>query len=264
MPLPTFKSVYLEIDRATEHIAEINKLIRESPPFSYVLETHTKTRQRSTFAKKNETVIDRIGVISGEAVHALHTAIDHAYWEIVSPFATKPGHEMQIQFPFHETSNGFDEAVKNRLAHRVSPGFEAAIRGLKAHGEPGGNILLYLIAKIDGPRKHRTLTPMGDYKRIHFADLRQQVPDFPPFSGEAHFGQNRRDVVWPWDGVSDIGHAVGVPRRPFRHIFEKQLDVPVDVVFVIGSPNYGGPVIPTLNKLVEVTQDTVSIMKSAA
>lgn len=261
MPSNKFKSAYLKIDRASEHIGELNELVRKERPFSYVLETNTQTGERATFAKKNEAVIDSIAVIAGDVVHNLHTALDHAYWEAVSPFATKEGERKNVQFPFSETANRFSVAAKNRLAHRVSQSFFDAIIGLKAYGEAGGNKLLYLINKIDTPEKHRTLTPIGNYTRISDEIIRHQVPDFPVMLIDCAFGQSHRDVGWRSQNIdtTDLGRIC----PPSTCIFEKELDVPVEVVFVIAEPDFRGPVIPTLNKLVDVVRGVLDVMKNA-
>lgn len=256
-----FKSANRRIDRASEHIRELEELVRDTRPFSYVLETNTQTRERATFAKKNEAVIDRVSVISGDVVHALHSALDYAYWDVVSPVTTNEGERRSIQFPFGKTADRLDEAVKNRLAHRVSDEFSDAIISLKAHGEPGGNELLYLINEIDNPAKHRTLTPVGDYTRISSEIIRRQVPDFPAGFVDCGFGQNRRDVGWTARSI-DLT-TIGRIRPPSTCVFEKELDVPVDVVFVVASPDFSGPVIPTLHEMVNVVRSALDTMGGA-
>jgi hypothetical protein len=56
---------------------------------------------------------------------------------------------------------------------------------------------------------------------------------------------------------------LGIAQPPTTNIFEKELDVPVDIIFVVTEPDYRGPVIPTINEFVDVTKKTIAIMKSA-
>jgi hypothetical protein len=186
----------LKIERAAKHVDELNELFREKRPFSYVLETNTQTGERATFAKKNETVIADAANIAADIVHNLRTSLDQAYWQIVSRVVVTPREQRAIQFPFSETAARLDEAVKNRLANRVSPAFFQCLIDLKPHGEAGGNELLYLIHSLDAVDKHRFPIPMGNYARISSAMIRQQVPDFPASIINVGFGQNRRDVAW--------------------------------------------------------------------
>jgi hypothetical protein len=155
-------SANLKIDQAAKHVAALDELFRENRPFSYILETNVKTGERATFAKKNETVIDASRITIGDAVHNLRSALDHAYWGIVSSFAATEVERRKVQFPFSKTVARLDEAVKNRLADRVSPAFYQALIDLKPHGDPGGNELLYLIDEIDVLDKHKLLVPTGD------------------------------------------------------------------------------------------------------
>jgi hypothetical protein len=256
-----FENAYLSIDRATECITQLNELFREHRPFSYVLETNTETGQRATFAKKNKPIIDRAAIIARDAVHTLRVALDYTYWEITSPFAKTAKEKRAVQFPFCERANGLNEAVKNRLANRVSQRFFDAIIGLKPYGEPGGNTLLYLIHSMDVPNKHRFPPPTGDYTRISSEIIRWQVPDFPSGLVDNCFGQNHRDVVWYNRHVDPS--ELGIAQPPTTNIFEKELDVPVDIIFVVTEPDYRGPVIPTINEFVDVTKKTIAIMKSA-
>ncbi|PIV44623.1 MAG: hypothetical protein COS27_01300, partial [Nitrospirae bacterium CG02_land_8_20_14_3_00_41_53] len=185
-------SAALKIDRATEHVNELNELFQKQRPFSYILETNTKTGQRATFAKKNEAVIHRAALICGDVIHNLRSALDHAYWEVVSPVATTEKERRLLQFPFSETEARLDETVKTRLADRVSPSFYQTLIDLKPHGEPGGNELLSLIHKLDIIDKHKLLIPTGDYTRLSSEMLIKQVPDFPRGLINCGFGQNNR------------------------------------------------------------------------
>lgn len=256
-----FESASLKIDRTTEHISELTELIREQHPFSYVVETNTQTSERATFAKKNKTVVDRAALICGEIVHGLRAALDHAYWEIVSPLAETPSEQKIIQFPFCEFANKLDETLRLRLAHKVSQHFFDAILSCKPYAEQGGNEHLYLIHRMDIIDKHRLLIPTGDYTRLTSDIIRRQVPDFPSGLIDCGFGQNRRDVVWRSGSIKHLD--IGFASPPTTHIFEKKLDVPVEMVFVVNDPEYTGPVIPTLNKLVRVTKKTITCMREA-
>jgi len=258
-------SAVLKIDRASKGVRELNKLFRERRPFTYVVETNTHTCQRATFAKKNKAVIDEAAILSGEIVHNLRSALDHAYWEIVAPFAAGKREEKKIQFPFCETAARLEETVKSRLADRVSPRFFKALVDLKPHGEAGGNELLYLVDELDILDKHRLLIPTGDYTRIPEASIRAQIPDFPTNIGidGAVFGNNRRDIGWDTSRHILSQIDLGMPRPPTLNQFEKEIDVPVDIVFVIGKKRPSRPVIPTLDAMVDVTRETIKIVRAA-
>jgi hypothetical protein len=250
----------LKVNRASEHIADLNKLFREQPPFTYVVETNTQTGERATLAKKNEALVKKIAMICGDAAHNLRASLDHAFWDIVSPFATTDAERRRIQFPFVQEAARLDEAVKQRFADRVSQKFFDAIKGLRPYKEKGGNELLYLIEELDILDKHRLLIPMADYKTLTSAILRAQVPDFP-IGSTSRFGDNDRDVVWTNKNVAP--DQLGSARPPTTYQFERKLDVPLDIIFERRSGQKVRPLIPTLDALVDVAKQTISDMRSA-
>jgi hypothetical protein len=253
-------SAALKVDRATKHIVELNELFRVTRPFSYILETNTKTGERATYAKKNEALIDLAALICGDAIHNLRAALDHAYWDIVSPFAVTDRERRLVQFPFCKTEAGLDAAIKQRLANRVSEAFGQALRGLKPYEEAGGNETLYLVDELDIADKHRLLVPTGDYSVLSSDFMRRQVPDFPAGIGPMSFSQNVRHAVWrafpPM--TRQQRRAAKMPSA----IFEKELDVPVQIVFSVPRSGNPRPIIPTLYQMAEVTKAAIATIRN--
>lgn len=251
----------LKLDRAAEHIAELSKILREQHPFSYVVETNTKTRERATYAKTNEAVAARFVTVCGDAAHNLRSALDHAYWSIVSPFATNERDKRKIQFPFSETAARLHEAVSNRLAKRVSDRFYTALIDLRPYHEAGGNELLCLVDAIDVPDKHRFPTPVADYSTLDSRVIRRQVPDCP-VNGHVGVMGSRRHVCWTAADLRGIELGQQIP--PTTNLFEKELDVPVSVVFPIGVQATPNPVVPTFNAMMNEVRKTIGIIRAAA
>lgn len=113
----------VKLNRASKRIEELNTFLREQRPFAYVVQTDVITGERATFAKKNEAIADEAAAIAGDAVHNIRTALDHAYWDIVRPFAQGSRQERAVQFPFSDKAADLEKAIKNRLAHQVSDRF---------------------------------------------------------------------------------------------------------------------------------------------
>lgn len=249
------ESAVLKIDRAGKHIADLDNLFREHRPFTYVVETNTRIGQRATRAKKNEAIIKAAAILCGDAIHNLRTALDHAYYARVLPFARSPREERAVQFPFSETATRLDEAIKNRLADRVSNNFFNEIKKLKPHGELGGNENLYLIHELDVVDKHRLLIPTGDYRRVTSEMIRAQISDFPNICLVLTGGMNNFDMVWKiapasagWSGPDHL---------------EQELDIPVEIIFEVGFPDAVRPIIPTLHALTDVTREVTRIVAEA-
>jgi hypothetical protein len=253
-------SASLKINQATKHIASLNKLFSEQRPFSYIIKTDTNTRERTLFAKKNEAVADCAALICGDAIHNLRTALDHVYWEIVSPVANTDSERRNIQFPFNRTEAQLRIAITQGIAQRVSPVFCQALVDLKPHGEPGGNELLYLLHEVDILDKHKLLIPTADYKKLSTNILRPQIPDFPGgFRGTIFGGNSGYDLQWQYMQVPE---NLGTPVAPSTHIFERELNVPVDIVFAVRMEGDLRPMVPTLNKLVDVVRAAIHSMRN--
>jgi hypothetical protein len=61
-------SAFLKVERAAKHITEVNDLLRERRPFSYILETYAQSGDCATFARKNDAVVNDIAVIIGDVI----------------------------------------------------------------------------------------------------------------------------------------------------------------------------------------------------
>lgn len=261
---PKFKNAYLKLAEAAEPIAKINKILREEHLFTYVQETNAKTRRRSLFARQNQSAVDAIGLAAGNAFFNIRAALDYGYWQVVSPFVTDEKKRRQIQFPMCREASRLDDAVKNRLAHLVSKNFFDTIVALRPHGEPGGNKLLYALEKGAAPDRHKDLTPVGDYKSISAEIIKRQVPDFPFDVINIGIGSWARDFQWPIKRLDVRSKVVGKLMPGSFFVFEKELDVPIEVIFVITEAGYRGPVIPTLHELCDLVKDTLSVMEGFA
>jgi hypothetical protein len=247
-------SALAKVDSAAKHVTQLSELLREKRPFRYVFETNEKTGECALYAERDVAIVEEVADLSYSVVQRLRTALDYAYWEIVSPFAVTEKERRAVQFPFSQAAARLDEAVKNRLANRVSEAFFNAIIGLRPYGEPGGNELLYAIHDLAADDRHRYPTPIGEYKRVPMDVIRRQVPSFPRgivLNGLGGFG---KDVVW---------HIKPLPFLDGGFIFKREIDVPVDVVLQIGAPQNLHQMVPALNAMVDKTKEAIQIIRSA-
>lgn len=256
-----FKSSYLKIGLAVEHIDKVNKFLAEERPFRYIVETDAKNGWRSTYAKPNEAVVDRLSLYSSDAVQNLRDAIDHAYYAVVSPFVTD-AQKQRVQFPFSKTAEGLESAVCRRYAKKVSSDFFDAIIKLKPHGDLGGNKLLYFMSLINNAAKHASLTPVGYFVEMHVGDVRKYyIPDFLPDlieNSTVGFGQNWIDATWnikPFTMHDWIVHKV-----PRSGIIKNEVDIPIDVTFEGRVRGNRMLVAQTLDQFVDVTRNVVGVI----
>lgn len=255
-----FSSAETKIERAKELILEIEVLLQDDPAYNYCLETDINTGQRATFAKKNQKALDKVVLRCGEVLHNLRSALDHAYWDAVSPYVTDESKRGAIQFPFSKNADNLESTIKSRLAHKVSQDFYDAIVSVKSYGSVGGNQILNLVHTINIVDKHKFPVPVGDFTKISSSQIISQVPDFPQGLVNGSFGQNRRDVVWHNRNFNnkDIGEVI----PPTLNLFHKRLDVPVTLMFSIREYDYYEPVIKSLYSMSDEISRILGVMRN--
>jgi hypothetical protein len=253
-------SALLKVDRAAKHVTELNELFGKTRPFTWVIETNTTTGERTLGPEKNESVINAGALICGDFIHNLRSALDHAYWEIVSPRCCTEDQFRKLQFPFTGKADRLDGRIQQGLAHYAGTGFYCALRILRPHGERGGNRMLYLIDQLNILDKHKLLVPTIDYTEFDEGIFRQQVPDLG--IGGEDVGLSDVAMSWTSHGIPREQLGSAVPGTLDK--FKRELDIPIDIIIEIGSPGSDLAMIPTLNALVDTTRQTIAFIREGA
>jgi hypothetical protein len=193
----------------------------------------------------------------------MRTALDHAYFQIVSPFAKTKREQKMVQFPFSESHSRFEDIARKRLADRVSPEFLNEIMKLKPYDGPGGNEFLYLVDVLDIIDRHKFPIPTADYKTLSSDQIRKQVPEFPQqLRVNASFTGARRDIGWKDTriNIDTIGHI----KPPTLYMFEKEISVSVEIVFRVGPTGHLRPLVPTLHQMLHATKTAIHSIRKFA
>lgn len=244
-------SAALKLRRAEEHIRSAERVLKLSPPFRYMLETNHDKRQRATYAKGDEAAAADFALLCGDALHNIRSALDHVYWDLVSPHVDTK-HHRKIQFPFSDgDAASFNDAARRVFAHQVPGQFFDKLLALRPY-KIGGDSALYMTHALDIVDKHKLLIPIGDFTTFSSATLRQLVPDFPPLQVSSFtFGGNGRDVVWNFNGGNrQQRRAVGK-----RRVLEVPINIPVGVV--IKTDDATVPVIDALSNSLAAARNAV-------
>jgi hypothetical protein len=250
----------LKIDRAVQHVKDLEDYLCSNRPFNLVIETDTWTGNRTFRPKKEELIAQKAATIAADAVHNLRSSLDHAYWEIVSPFASA-NEERSIQFPFCKSADKLEETLKNRLAHKVSSSFVQTLLDLKPHKDKGGNEHLCMIDDLDIIDRHRLFVPTVDKAKFSLGRLYDEVPDFPE-----HFHPDSTaewsNVRFSWK-VNDKSRDFGTLVPPTLYKFERKLSFAVDIEFDVVSGQRDLQVLPTLHQLVNVAREALDRIRAA-
>lgn len=252
-------SARLKVARARKHYCELENLFSKKKPFKYFLETNVKTGERATFAKRDQSVIEKAALIVGDIIHNLRAAIDHAYWNCCEHYSQSEGERRSIQFPVTQDERALVDSVLPGLPSRVSDRFSQKLIELRPFRN-GGNQMLCAIHDLDILDKHKLLIPTGNFTNITSAMIQKQVPDFPSIFSSASFGNCHRDVAW------QVKPMTWTQRRkakiPPSNILEQELDVPVEIA--ISDIDAFRPALEVLAELIVVGESTIESLYEAA
>lgn len=265
-------SASLKIQRATKHIDELNELLRKTRPFALVVKTNTQTGERLVTTKKRETVVRELAIICGDAVHNLRCALDHAYWEIISPHCTTDKERRLVQFPFTSKASELYKTLHDALASRGGTGFYSVMRKLRTHGEEGGNEMLFLVRESDNLDKHRLLVPAINNTKVALDRLFDAVPDMPHIrQSNGRLPMQAKQIFLEFGDANFIWTNMTVPRDQLGDIvpgslclFERELNVPVEIVLQIRAQTDRYAMARTLDQMASAVTEAIRLMREGA
>lgn len=162
--LDSFASARLKIERSKKHIAEIELLVSDLPN-SYIRAvenlTYPENLQQVTYTSANiDGLLAELGVVIGDAVHNLYSAIDHAYVGSIMQHAST-AKTKRTKFPIYQTKRDLECALKGIKIHELSPAlYHRIVTDIKPYrtGDDRSSMLVYL-CDLDATDKHELLIP---------------------------------------------------------------------------------------------------------
>lgn len=253
-----FRGALLKIERAKHHIDDLNRRSADffsSGACSFVFTRDYKAREAAIRFKQYKSIPDEFGLLIGDAIHNLRSALDLAVWVIVSPHAQKPEN---IQFPFSKKSDTLESVITSRQIQFAGPKVVQTIRDLKPY--LGGNEYLYGVHHLDIADKHRLIIPVFSVSSLAGIKVEGLNMDTPEWGVIKSYG-----IL----GLEDGRELVRVPRKPpprrIRHIFPKEQDLggSFSIAFEKGSPFETKPAIAALVKMTDAVISAVENLQAA-
>jgi hypothetical protein len=144
-----------KVDRAKKHIRDL-EVARErflaEEPARYSTKFDSQTGYELFYITDLRTPPAEFGLIAGDVIHNLRSALDHLAWQLVLANGQTPGN--QTGFPI------FDEAAKYKAGRRryVQGMAQSAVDAIDA-AKPykGGNDALWVLHSLDIADKHHAL-----------------------------------------------------------------------------------------------------------
>lgn len=152
----------LKIARAQKHFDELKSALAgffETNPYAVICKTDSKTGQKTYFIKIEQSIPGEIGVVVGDVVHNLRSALD----QIVCCLFKCNGKQISGSngLPVATSRERFRETRVGKLKN-LSPKATRFINRLKPYD--GGNSSLFLLAELDNLDKHNQIVPVASGK----------------------------------------------------------------------------------------------------
>ena len=150
----------LKIERAKEHIANIEKRLLASPDrYGPSLHINGNTGEQFLYYRLTDRTLSReIALTVGDAVHNLHSALDIAWLESVRISGATGFHPSKTKFPVtkyrHELESNLLRTVK---LSPTSPLFDLVLNRIKTY--EGGDEDIVSLHQLDIDDKHHILIP---------------------------------------------------------------------------------------------------------
>lgn len=230
---PSLDGPMAKVERANFHYTQVveawHDIIGDSGTYSYSVEIEDDGRKHTYGAVKFPTVDPAWGLVLGDAVHNLRSALDHLAWQLVRANGAKPSRA--TQFPIHGEAGGV------RIAGGVDPDALALIEQVQPyHGRDEGENLR-LINALDIMDKHRylivTAMAVGSWTRVDMSSGNVKIPPDAPYDSSVPdiIDQGRPDPtsgVKAGDIVAWFTYAAPLPNP------DPNFDLLPDITFVEG------------------------------
>jgi hypothetical protein len=153
-----FSASKLKIKRAARHLGELNEAVRRfaaTKPFRLIVEAEGSDRQILRI-QGWPVVPESFAPIIGDVLHNLRAPLDLLACDLVR---INNGNDNNVCFPFSESGDGLEAAIKRCNFNRASPDSVDLVRSLRPF--KGGNDALRAIHDLDITDKHKALIPIA-------------------------------------------------------------------------------------------------------
>jgi hypothetical protein len=166
--------VILKLLRAEEHIRVLHNAIHEfieSGPYELRRELEQEGLEHVYRLSKVTDPPERIGLLAGDAVHCVRSALDHLAYAEAEKGVSILGRKMTdrefrtVEFPIADTPARYATQVNRLGMTLLGKGFLALIEPLQPFNNPSGwgheTNPLWNISELDNTDKHRTVNTTG-------------------------------------------------------------------------------------------------------
>jgi hypothetical protein len=244
-PPDLFHGSKLKIERANQHILELNAALNEfggTDFYSLRVEEDPHTSNRVLKFGITKPLPERVPLMIGDALHNLRTALDFIASELVR---RANGPMKYIKFPVRETREEVEGALRHGEIRVTHPSVIAAILD-EVKPYKGGNDALCALHDLDIADKHLLLIPVVSVAALKHVN--------------AKVGSNVfEDCTFTVVG----GRDSNILAMPKEFEIQCQGQPAFTIVFGEGQPLEGQPVVPALHQLAQLASGIVQTIEKA-
>lgn len=246
MPQPSLEGVLLKLNRAAEHAHALNHEIGQflaTNPYEVTDDFDPEARKHTYRVRERASPPSWLGVIVGDCVHNLRSALDQLIYQLALGRKDSPGRK--TAFPVFIDAGTYRKQ-RRRIIGDLDPKAQQIVDDLQPGGDNPTFDPLYVLHELWNEDKHR-LIPL-----VASSAVSSEV-SLPPGVGieeiEVVFRQG------PLEGEEVIGWFV-MPKgmRPDQYVHP---DFAFDVALPRDGPAHGAPVRQELHRLGQATASAV-------
>jgi hypothetical protein len=248
----------LKIERAKEHIRELESEIREflgSDPYAVVKHDEGAGGDLVYSLRAVKQPPQRWALIIGDAVHNLRSSLDHLACALVMKNGGAVSSE--TMFPIAATGKQFKAMLPARVKG-ASVNACKLIEGLKPY--QGGNDALWRLHRLDIADKHRLLFAVGSAYQAFFITLKMDVPWQEAPVESPQIGIRPADRMFPLVDGAILFRIAAAAREGGP--YDDNPKFTFDIAFGEGEVVQGDPVIPTLHQLCSTVEESIKLFVS--
>lgn len=251
----TSAGVHLKFQRAREHVAELERRVREfidSKPFEVYEEEEQATGDLVTRVRIHRQPPAELGLVIGDIVHNARTALDHLAWQLVLAGGNEPSDT--TAFPISKSRDAFLATVNDRLKGATKQAI-STVKKLKPYR--GGDERFWRLHRLDIEDKHHLLILVGAAHRNLVVSMSflgtEDMPrvDFPPVAIKPG------DRQYPLQDGTVLFRDPRAAREADQGTVGTQYGFTIELAFSDNTAVAGETVMPTLPNLVEEIRQLV-------
>lgn len=247
---------WLKVDRAKEHIDNLGPEIRsflDTEPYVIVREDDPQTGDEIFKVKIRAEPPKQWGVILGDVLHNLRSALDLLAWQLILANGGTP--DKRTAFPVSDTAEAFRSGGLGKI-EGISPRSRELLKAVKPY--KGGCEPLWWLHQLNIEDKHHLLVPVGTAYRHFEMTFKIPVPwqDEPVVAPPIAI--RTADRLFPLkDGEQVFGVSAQAresqAHTDYRFVFE--------VAFGKAGVLEGEPIFPTLTQIAEVVERILRVFE---